>query len=162
MPLNIAGKTHSPTNTNTNSQSHLINTRRPLVPEVYSNPIRKLALRAEAAQTIPFWYWRSLRKGVLGEEPMRAIRLVLLSIAIMALLLTDADAKRRSSVQGSQAAWASRSWCATYSWKGINDNCGFATQQQCLAQVWGLGGFCRPNPFPGTAYGTGYTWGQSR
>jgi len=27
-----------------------------------------------------------------------------------------------------------------------------------LAQVWGLGGFCRPNPFPGTAYGTGYTW----
>jgi hypothetical protein len=24
--------------------------------------------------------------------------------------------------------------------------------------VWGLGGFCRPNPFPGTAYGTGYSW----
>jgi hypothetical protein len=21
-------------------------------------------------------------------------------------------------------------------------------------------GFCRPNPFPGTAYGTGYTWGS--
>jgi hypothetical protein len=35
---------------------------------------------------------------------MRAISLVLLSIAIMALLLTDADAKRRSSAQGSQAA----------------------------------------------------------
>jgi hypothetical protein len=78
---------------------------------------------------------------------------VLLSIAIMALLLTDADAKRRSSAQGSQAAGASGSWCATYSWKGINDNCSFATQQQCLAQVWGLGGFCRPNPFPGTPYG---------
>ena len=89
---------------------------------------------------------------------MRAIGLVLLSIAIMALLLTDADAKRRSSAQGSQAAGASGSWCATYSWKGINDNCSFATQQQCLAQVWGLGGFCRPNPFPGSAYGTGYTW----
>jgi hypothetical protein len=42
---------------------------------------------------------------------MRAIGLVLLSIAIMALLLTDADAKRRSSAQGSQAAGASRSWC---------------------------------------------------
>src|SRR6516225_2435209 len=77
---------------------------------------------------------------------MRAIGLVLLSIAIMALLLTDAAAKRRSSVKGSQAAGASGSWCATYSWKGINDNCSFATQQQCLAQVWGLGGFCRPNP----------------
>jgi len=81
------------------------------------------------------------------------ISLVLLNIAIMALLLTDADAKRRSSAQGSQAAGASGSWCATYSWKGINDNCSFATQQQCLAQVWGLGGFCRPNPFPGSAYG---------
>jgi len=94
-----------------------------------------------------------------GRTDMRAIGLVLLSIAIMALLLTDADAKRRrSSAQGSQAAGASRSWCATYGRKGISDNCSYATQQQCLAQVWGLGGFCRPNPFPGTAYGTGYSW----
>src|SRR5436309_16049076 len=38
------------------------------------------------------------------ENSMRAIGLLLLSIAIMALLLTDADAKRRSSAQGSQAA----------------------------------------------------------
>jgi len=90
---------------------------------------------------------------------MRAIGLVLLSIATMALLLTDADAQRRSSAQGSQATGPKGgSWCATYSWKGINDNCSFATQQQCLAQVWGLGGFCRPNPFSGTPYGTGYTW----
>ena len=44
---------------------------------------------------------------------MRAIGLVLLSIAIMALLRTDADAKRRSSAQGSQAAGAKGSWCAT-------------------------------------------------
>ena len=101
--------------------------------------------------------WR--REKMDRENSMRALGLVLLSIAIMALLLTDADAKRRrSSAQGSQAAGASRSWCATYGRKGINDNCSYATQQQCLAQVWGLGGFCRPNPFPGTAYGTGYTW----
>ena len=92
---------------------------------------------------------------------MRAIGLVLLSIAIMALLLTDADAKRRSSAQGSQAA-ASRSWCATYGRKGISDNCSYATQQQCLAQVWGLGGFCRPNPFPGSAYGLATPGGQVR
>src|SRR5262249_50539279 len=45
------------------------------------------------------------RKDGLGT--MRAIGLVLLSIAIMALLLTDADAKRRSSAQGSQAAGGS-------------------------------------------------------
>jgi hypothetical protein len=44
---------------------------------------------------------------------MRAIGLVLLSMAIMALLLTEADAKRRSSAQGSQAAGAGRSWCVT-------------------------------------------------
>ena len=54
---------------------------------------------------------------------MRAIGLVLLSIAIVALLLTDAEAKRRSSVQGSQAAVASRSWCTTFPQQGLNDNC---------------------------------------
>jgi hypothetical protein len=88
---------------------------------------------------------------------MRAMGLVLLSIAIMALLLTEADAKRRSSAQASQAA---RSWCATYPGKGINDNCGYSSYGQCYQTVLGLGGFCRPNPFPGTAYGTGYTWGR--
>ncbi|TMJ93205.1 MAG: DUF3551 domain-containing protein [Alphaproteobacteria bacterium] len=92
------------------------------------------------------------------ENSMRAIGLVLLSIAIMALLLTDADAKRWSSAQGSQAAGASRSWCATYPGKGINDNCGYSSFNQCYQTVLGLGGFCRPNPFPGTPYGTGYTW----
>ena len=91
---------------------------------------------------------------------MRAIGLVLLSIAIMALLLSDADAKRRASAQGTQAAGASRSWCATYGKKGVNDNCSYSSFDQCWQTVWGLGGFCRPNPFPGTAYGTGYTWGS--
>jgi Protein of unknown function (DUF3551) len=87
---------------------------------------------------------------------MRAISLVLLSIAIMALLLTDADAKRRSSAQGSQA---SGSWCATYPSQGLNPNCSYSSFNQCYYQtVLGRGGFCRPNPFPGTAYGTGYTW----
>jgi Protein of unknown function (DUF3551) len=98
------------------------------------------------------------------ETSMRAIGLVLLSIAIMALLLTDADAKRRSSAQGSQAAGASRSWCASYPGKGINDNCSYSSFNQCYQTVLGLGGFCKPNPFPGTAYGTGYNWssGPSR
>ena len=79
---------------------------------------------------------------------MRAIGLVLLSIAIMALLLTDADAKRRSSAQGSQAAGGSRSWCATYPGKGISDNCSYSSFNQCYQTVLGLGGLCRPNPFP--------------
>ena len=90
---------------------------------------------------------------------MRAIGLVLLSIAIMALLLTDADAQRRSSAQGSQAAGAKGSWCATYPSQGLNDNCSYSSFNQCYqTAVLGRGGFCRPNPFPGTPYGTGYTW----
>jgi hypothetical protein len=77
---------------------------------------------------------------------MQAIALGSVSLVMVTLLVTDA------------ADAASNAWCASYPGKGINDNCSYATQQQCLAQVWGLGGFCRPNPFPGTAYGTGYTW----
>jgi hypothetical protein len=91
---------------------------------------------------------------------MRAIGLVSLIIAMMALLLTDADAERRSSAQGSQAAGASRSWCASYPRQGLNDNCSYSSFDQCWATVLGRGGFCQPNPFPGTAYGTGYTWGS--
>ena len=90
-----------------------------------------------------------------GRRTVRAIGLVLLSIAIMALLLTDADAKRRSSAQGSQAAGASRSWCATHPRHG-GENCGYTSFDQCWATIGAEGGFCRPNPFPGTAFGTGY------
>src|SRR5262249_45901789 len=73
-----------------------------------------------------------------GRRTMRAIGLVLLSTA---LLLTDADAKRRSSARGSQAAGASRSWCATYPGKGISDNCGYSSFNQRYQTVLGLGGF---------------------
>ena len=73
---------------------------------------------------------------------MRAIGLVLLSIAIMALLLTDADAKRRSSAQGSQAAGASGSWCAVHPRHGGERKAAGAA----------------PIHFSATPYGTGYTW----
>jgi hypothetical protein len=92
-----------------------------------------------------------------GRRAIRAIGLVLLSIAIMALLLTDADAKRRSSAQGSQAAGASRSWCAVHPRHG-SENCGYTSFDQCWATIGAEGGWCRPNPFSGTPYGTGYTW----
>ena len=68
---------------------------------------------------------------------MRTIVLVLLALVGISLAGTYADAG---------------AWCANYR-RGIS-NCGYATQEQCLAQVWGLGGRCQPNPFPGTAYGT--------
>jgi hypothetical protein len=70
---------------------------------------------------------------------MRSIALVSASLVVITLLVTDADA-------------ASNRWCASSPKR--SENCGYATLDQCRAQVLGLGGFCRPNPFPGTAYGT--------
>src|SRR5215471_13361883 len=114
----------------------------------------QLAHNGGAARSLP------LPRRRTGRRIMRAIGLVLLSITIMALLLTDADAQRRSSAQGSQTAGAKKSWCASYPSQGINDNCSYSSFDECWATMWGRGGFCRPNPFPGTAYGTGYTWGS--
>jgi hypothetical protein len=38
-------------------------------------------------------------------------------------------------------------WCAYYNFQhGGATNCGFATFQQCLATVSGIGGSCGPNP----------------
>ena len=92
---------------------------------------------------------------------MRAIGLVALCIAMMALLLTDADAKRRYRVRGAETVAGSRSWCASYPKRGV-ENCSYTSFNQCYETVLGLGGFCRPNPFPGTAFGTGYTWSGPR
>ena len=75
---------------------------------------------------------------------MRAIGLGSITLATMALTATD--------VRG-----ANNNWCATYT-KPENENCTFATFEQCRATVWGIGGWCRPNPFPNTAFGTGWTW----
>jgi len=74
---------------------------------------------------------------------MRATGLASASVAMITLMVSDADA-------------ASNRWCA-YSPKR-SENCGYATPDQCRAQVLGDGGWCRPNPFPGTAYGTSGTW----
>ena len=77
---------------------------------------------------------------------MRAIGLGSITLATVVLTATD--------VRG-----ANNNWCATYT-RPDNENCTFATFEQCQAQVWGLGGWCRPNPFPNTAFGTGGTWSK--
>src|SRR5262249_58677523 len=74
---------------------------------------------------------------------MRAVGLVSVSLVTITLLATDAQA-------------ASNRWCAVSPKK--SENCGYATLDQCRAYVLGLGGWCRPNPFPGTAFGTSGTW----
>jgi uncharacterized protein DUF3551 len=77
------------------------------------------------------------------EAIMRTIALVSASLVMTTLAVTDAGA-------------ASNRWCSTTPKR--SENCGYATLDQCRAYVLGLGGWCRPNPFPGTAFGTSGTW----
>src|SRR5258708_10076462 len=77
---------------------------------------------------------------------MRAIGLVSVGLMMITLPVTDAAA-------------ASNAWCAVYNRRGgTSENCGYATLNQCRAQVLGLGGWYRPNPLPGTAFGASRTW----
>jgi len=68
---------------------------------------------------------------------MRTIVVVALALLGMALTDTSADAG---------------AWCANYR-RGVS-NCGYSSYAQCFATVQGLAGYCAPNPFPGTAYGS--------
>jgi hypothetical protein len=98
--------------------------------------------RKRRPRTIPSSWGGAIRVEYFGapsvEASMRTIVLVLLAPAVISLTSTDADAG---------------SWCASYR-RGVS-NCSYSSFEQCRATVLGLGGFCRPNPFPGTAYGTG-------
>jgi hypothetical protein len=42
---------------------------------------------------------------------------------------------------------AEAAWCAEYDMGGGATNCGFATFQQCMAAVSGVGGSCSPSPY---------------
>ena len=68
---------------------------------------------------------------------MRLIVLVAVALAGMSLSSTFADAG---------------TWCGTF--RLGSTSCGYSSSEECMATVRGLGGFCYPNPFPGTAYGT--------
>jgi hypothetical protein len=75
----------------------------------------------------------------------------------MAMATVPASAQQQQK-RPDQAARASGSWCATYPDQGINENCSYSSFNQCYQTVLGRGGFCQPNPFPGTSFGSGYTW----
>ena len=53
------------------------------------------------------------------------------------------------------------SWCANYGTGHSGINCSYTSQQQCLASVSGIYGFCTLNPYPGTGYGRGGNWNLS-
>src|SRR5262249_58563401 len=55
-------------------------------------------------------------------------------------------------------ARADGSWCANYGTGHSGINCSYTSQQQCLASVSGIYGFCTPNPYPATGYGRGGSW----
>jgi uncharacterized protein DUF3551 len=69
---------------------------------------------------------------------------MLMRIIIAAAVLLIAG----SSINNAKAADPYR-WCADYSMGGGDGgtNCYFMTLEQCQAAVFGVGGFCRPNPF---------------
>jgi len=64
------------------------------------------------------------------------MRIFVLSGMIAAALLSSAPARAET--------WYP--WCAWYDWTTYN--CGFVSQQQCLATISGQRGVCRPNQFP--------------
>jgi hypothetical protein len=55
------------------------------------------------------------------------------------------DALAGSPRTGSAPAAPVWPWCAEYDMEGAVVNCGFATREQCMATVSGVGGGCRPN-----------------
>jgi hypothetical protein len=68
---------------------------------------------------------------------MRTIVPVAVALAGMSLISTFA---------------AAGTWCGTF--RLGSTSCGYSSSEECYATVRGLGGFCQPNPFPGSAYGT--------
>ena len=84
-------------------------------------------------------------RGVAEEAFMRTIPLACIAFAALSLSTTGARA-------------ADGSWCANYGTGHSGINCTYTSQQQCLASVSGVYGFCTPNPYPGTGYGTGGSW----
>ena len=79
---------------------------------------------------------------------MRTIPLACIAFAALSLSTTGARA-------------ADGSWCANYGTGHSGINCTYTSQQQCLASVSGVYGFCQLNPYPGTGYGKGGSWNLS-
>src|SRR5262249_21014887 len=92
---------------------------------------------------------------------MRAIGLVLLSIAIMALLLTDADAKRRSSAQGSQAAGAAEAGARPIPVRASATTAAIPRSTSAIKRSWASAAFADPIRFRARLTGPG-TAGQVR
>jgi len=88
---------------------------------------------------------RSIGERHAAEEAfMRTIPLALITFAALSLPTVEAR--------------ADGSWCASFGTGFSGTNCSFNSFEQCRATLSGIGGFCRPNPYPGTNYGRAGTW----
>src|SRR5690349_1408046 len=72
-------------------------------------------------------------------EAERVMRIVLLVLVVFA---AGISVEKSAQAQGG-------GWCADLNMGGHGGarNCGFATLQQCLATVSGIGGSCSPSPY---------------
>lgn len=73
--------------------------------------------------------------GSFGRRQMRTLSILALIVAAIGFGARDAQAEGKY--------WP---WCARYD--GWTIVCGFATFQQCLATVSGVGGICQQNVMP--------------
>lgn len=70
---------------------------------------------------------------------MAAVRTLALTVAL--LLIAALDLRPAQALWG----WPQGPWCA-YMAEGGGTDCGFYTYQQCRATIFGIGGYCGPNP----------------
>src|SRR6266436_8796978 len=107
--------------------------------------------------------WRNEMRSHITEIALAATLATALISATSAL--AQHGQTRLALAAGHELVWptdvrsANNNWCAIYT-KPENENCTFATFEQCQATVWRVGGWCRPDPFPNTAFGTGWSWSK--
>jgi len=89
---------------------------------------------------------------------MRTIGLVAITLASITLASITLASITLAAMSGARAA--DDRWCAT-SARGT-ENCGYSSFEQCSAAASGITRLCRPNPFPGTNYGSpAGSWGSA-
>ena len=93
---------------------------------------------------------------------MRAIGVALLSIAIMALLLTDADARRRSSAQGARRRGPAEAGARPFPSKASTTTAAIPRSTSVGRRSWAAAAFADPIRFPGRRMGPATPGGQVR
>ena len=61
-------------------------------------------------------------------------------LIIGAALVSDVSAGRAQSAYDYP-------WCAVYTNRSGAQACYYASYEQCMATMWGIGGYCRPSPY---------------